>query len=47
MANASPQRTLGIGRYTPFWFLLPAVFALAAIGLYPTIFAGRDVAAAL
>ena len=39
----SPPRpathTLGVGRYTPFWFLLPAVFALAAIGLYPTIFA--------
>ena len=33
------NRTLGVGRYTPLWFLLPAVFALAAIGLYPTIFA--------
>ena len=34
-----PSRTLGVGRFTPFWFLLPSVFALAAIGLYPTIFA--------
>ncbi len=38
MANATP-RTLGVGRWTPFWFLFPAVFALAAIGLYPTLFA--------
>jgi multiple sugar transport system permease protein len=29
----------GYGRWTPFWFLAPAVFALLAIGIYPTLFA--------
>jgi multiple sugar transport system permease protein len=29
----------GYGRWTPFWFLAPAVLALFAIGIYPTIFA--------
>lgn len=29
----------GYGRWTPFWFLAPAVFALLLIGIYPTIFA--------
>lgn len=27
------------GRWTPFWFLSPAVLALALIGVYPTLFA--------
>ena len=26
-------------RWTPFWFLAPAVFALLAVGIYPTLFA--------
>jgi multiple sugar transport system permease protein len=30
---------LGYGRWTPFWFLAPAVLALLAIGIYPTLFA--------
>ncbi len=34
-----PSPRLAYGRWTPFWFLAPAVFALAAIGLYPTLFA--------
>jgi multiple sugar transport system permease protein len=29
----------GYGRWTPFWFLAPAVLALLAIGIYPTVFA--------
>lgn len=29
----------GYGRWTPFWFLAPAVLTLLAIGIYPTIFA--------
>jgi multiple sugar transport system permease protein len=29
----------GYRRWTPFWFLAPAVFALLAIGIYPTVFA--------
>jgi multiple sugar transport system permease protein len=29
----------GYERWTPFWFLAPAVFALFVIGIYPTIFA--------
>ena len=29
----------GYGRWTPFFFLAPAVAALFAIGIYPTIFA--------
>ena len=29
----------GYGRFTPLWFLAPAVVALAAIGIYPTLFA--------
>ncbi|MEK1890396.1 MAG: sugar ABC transporter permease [Phyllobacterium sp.] len=27
----------GYGRWTPFWFLAPAVFTLLVIGIYPTI----------
>ncbi len=29
----------GYGRWTPFWFLAPAVLTLFIIGIYPTIFA--------
>lgn len=29
----------GYGRWTPLWFLAPAVLALLLIGIYPTIFA--------
>jgi multiple sugar transport system permease protein len=29
----------GYGRFTPLWFLAPAVLALLVIGIYPTIFA--------
>jgi multiple sugar transport system permease protein len=29
----------GYERWTPFWFLAPAVFALFVVGIYPTIFA--------
>jgi multiple sugar transport system permease protein len=38
---AKPKRRhhLGYGRWTPLWFLAPAVLALFAIGIYPTIFA--------
>ncbi|HXT07764.1 MAG TPA: sugar ABC transporter permease [Roseiarcus sp.] len=36
--NRPPSR-LAYGRWTPFWFLAPAVFALLAIGVYPTLFA--------
>jgi multiple sugar transport system permease protein len=36
---ARPPSRLAYGRWTPFWFLAPAVFALALIGLYPTLFA--------
>jgi len=34
-----PSTGLAYGRWTPFWFLAPAVLALALIGLYPTLFA--------
>jgi multiple sugar transport system permease protein len=36
---AQPRTRLAYGRWTPFWFLAPAVFALALIGVYPTLFA--------
>jgi multiple sugar transport system permease protein len=36
--NRPPSR-LAYGRWTPFWFLAPAVFALLVIGVYPTLFA--------
>jgi len=36
---AQPTTRLAYGRWTPFWFLAPAVFALALIGVYPTLFA--------
>jgi multiple sugar transport system permease protein len=29
----------GYGRFTPLWFLAPAVLALLVVGIYPTIFA--------
>ena len=39
-AIRTPRRHhLGYGRWTPFWFLAPAVFALLIVGIYPTIFA--------
>lgn len=37
MSQAKPNR--GYGRWTPFWFLAPAVVALFLIGIYPTLFA--------
>ena len=39
MAAEIRSSRLAHGRWTPFWFLAPSVFALALIGLYPTIFA--------
>jgi multiple sugar transport system permease protein len=37
-AARRPRRHhLGYGRWTPFWFLTPAVLALLAVGIYPTI----------
>lgn len=41
VAATRPQRRshLGYGRWTPLWFLAPAVLALFAIGIYPTVFA--------
>jgi len=36
---ARRPRNLAHGRWTPLWFLAPAVAALLAIGIYPTIFA--------
>jgi len=36
---AQQTKRLAYGRWTPFWFLAPAVFALALIGVYPTLFA--------
>jgi multiple sugar transport system permease protein len=40
-AKARPERRhhLGYGRWTPVWFLAPAVLALFAIGIYPILFA--------
>jgi multiple sugar transport system permease protein len=37
----TPTRKLdpGFSAWTPFWFLAPAVIALLAIGIYPTLFA--------
>ncbi|PYB69613.1 carbohydrate ABC transporter permease [Rhizobium wuzhouense] len=35
--NIRPNR--GYGRWTPFWFLAPAVLTLFIIGIYPTLFA--------
>jgi multiple sugar transport system permease protein len=36
---ARPRHSLAYRRWTPFWFLAPAVFALLAIGIYPILFA--------
>jgi len=42
-ADATPpaarRHNPGYGRFTPLWFLAPAVLALLVIGIYPTIFA--------
>ena len=38
-ARPRARHHLGYGRWTPFWFLAPAVFALLIIGIYPTLFA--------
>ncbi len=37
MIQTKPNR--GYGRWTPAWFLAPAVIALFLIGIYPTLFA--------
>lgn len=37
-SQARPN-SLAHGRWTPFWFLAPAVLALLAVGIYPTLFA--------
>lgn len=39
VADAIRRPNRGYGRWTPFWFLAPAVFTLLVIGIYPTIFA--------
>lgn len=43
MKNASPGTAVrpnrGYGRWTPFWFLAPAVGTLFIIGIYPMLFA--------
>lgn len=39
LAHKAAKPNRGYGRWTPFWFLAPAIFTLLAIGLYPTIFA--------
>lgn len=37
--RTAPRRRLAYGRWTPFWFLAPAVIALFLIGIWPTLFA--------
>ncbi|WP_348645375.1 sugar ABC transporter permease [Mesorhizobium sp. RMAD-H1] len=37
MERTQTRLNPGYGRWTPFWFLAPAVFALLVIGIYPTI----------
>ena len=37
MGQTRTKLNPGYGRWTPFWFLAPAVFALLIIGIYPTI----------
>jgi multiple sugar transport system permease protein len=39
MSHPVTRHNPGYGRFTPLWFLAPAVAALLAIGIYPTIFA--------
>jgi multiple sugar transport system permease protein len=38
-AGSGRRHHPGYRRWTPFWFLAPAVLALLAIGIYPTVFA--------
>jgi multiple sugar transport system permease protein len=38
-ARRERRHHLGYGRWTPLWFLAPAVLALFAIGIYPILFA--------
>ncbi|WP_245581816.1 carbohydrate ABC transporter permease [Phyllobacterium phragmitis] len=37
MERTETRLNPGYGRWTPFWFLAPAVFALLGIGIYPVI----------
>ncbi|TXR48862.1 carbohydrate ABC transporter permease [Phyllobacterium endophyticum] len=37
MVQIQAKLNPGYGRWTPFWFLAPAVLALLVIGIYPTI----------
>ncbi|WP_244491089.1 carbohydrate ABC transporter permease [Paramesorhizobium deserti] len=37
MERTETRLNPGYGRWTPFWFLAPAVFALLAIGIYPML----------
>ncbi|WP_337270386.1 carbohydrate ABC transporter permease [Oryzifoliimicrobium ureilyticus] len=39
MSEPTIRPNRGYGRWTPFWFLAPAVLTLFIIGIYPTIFA--------
>ncbi|WP_296038895.1 carbohydrate ABC transporter permease [uncultured Agrobacterium sp.] len=39
MSEPISRPNRGYGRWTPFWFLAPAVLTLFIIGIYPTIFA--------
>jgi multiple sugar transport system permease protein len=39
MTAPTRHARLAYGRWTPFWFLAPAVIALFLIGIYPTLFA--------
>ncbi|MDP9572092.1 UNVERIFIED_ORG: multiple sugar transport system permease protein [Agrobacterium larrymoorei] len=39
MSEPTSRLNRGYGRWTPFWFLAPAVLTLFIIGIYPTIFA--------
>lgn len=39
MSATQTKPNRGYGRWTPLWFLAPAVLTLFAIGIYPTLFA--------
>lgn len=39
MSKVAPRPNRGYGRWTPLWFLAPAVATLFLIGIYPTLFA--------
>ena len=39
MTRTKPEPNRGYGRWTPVWFLAPAVLALFLIGIYPMLFA--------